>query len=556
MNKAFSVQRPAGFSRRPTWLGLASLLLLIAVDAFAGGAITAYSFSGDVPSRSFCLFAGGTSVPVVEMPAMTAEERRRLAVAYSKLPSYCHIDDPACMHLHYAHLAAAGEVEIDIRSVEEIKECRIHPLEWNIPCVIRNKRLLFKTEKGHQPRYYVVRINQLPPLMVAVDPPEPPMNKKDPAVVDASSYLTDASGLIEQTDGFQRAFEDMNGSGKTLYVPPGIYLVDQLSIRAGHDFTIYLAPGCLLKVKCSTNGENMHRHGLWLDRCRNVTISGRGGIDHQAYENYVIYGNNYQHGMIDYYTSNPSCPWITQSPLFLTGCRCILIEGITIRNGRNFNINARQCDSLTIRGVKIFTPPACTPEYADGINTASCWDVWVDDCLVACNDDCFASGHYFASYDVRPSRNHNVNGMLGWNMRANAIRLGFYTDHDQGDFIFQHCRFISMPYGSVLIHGLRPKADGSPARYGAIRLIDCSFDNAERLRSLFRVERAGIDSLELRNVTFFGRPNSAAAWQIEGDAAAPIRSLRLENVRVNHRRVEKIDTASSRLRQVESCTIE
>ena len=103
---------------------------------------------------------------------------------------------------------------------------------------------------------------------------------------------------------------------------------------------------------------------------------------------------------------------------------------------------------------------------------------------------------------------------------------------------------------------MRLKTDGSPARYGVIRLIDCSFDNAERLRSLFTVERAGIDSLELRNVTFFGPPNAAAAWQIEGDAAAPIRSLRLENVWVNDRRVEKIDTAPSRLRQVESCTIE
>ncbi len=556
MHRNFPEQRPAWFSHRRKQRGAMSLLLFFVVDAFAGGSITAYSFSGDVLSRSFRLFADGTPVPVVEIPAMTAEERQRLADAYAKMPSYCHIDDPACMHLHVAHLAAAGDVQIDIHSVEEITECRIHPLEWNIPCLIRNKGLHFKAEQGHQPRYYMVRINRLPPLMVAVDPLEPHLSKDDPAVVDASPYLTDASGSIDQTGGFQQAFVDINGTGKTLYIPPGVYLVDQLCIRAGHDFTIYLAPGCLLKVKCSTNGENIHRHGLWLDQCRNVTISGRGAIDHQAYENYAIYGNNYQHGMIDYFTSNPLCPWITQSPLFLSECRRILIEDITIRNGRNFNINARQCDSLTIRRVKIFTPPACTPEYADGINTGSCRDVWVENCLVACNDDCFASGHYFATYDFRSSGNHQVNGLLGWNMRANAVRLGFFADHDQGDFTFRNCHFLSMPFGTVLIHGLRPRADGSPARYGAIRLIDCCFDNAERLRSLFNVERAGIDSLELKNVTFFGLPNPAATWQIEGDAAAPIRSLRLENVRVNNNRVEKIDTAPSRVRQVESCVIE
>jgi len=552
----FSMQRPAKFSSHSKGRGAVSLLLLMVVDLFAGSSITAYSFNGDVLSRSFRLFAGDTPVPVVEMPAMTAEERRRLADAYLKLPSYCHIDDPACMHLHYAHLASTGDVEIDIHSVEEIKECRIHPLEWNIPCVIRNRRLRFKTDKSHQPQYYCVRIDQLPPLMVAVDPPEPSISKDDPAVVDASPYLTDANGLIDQTDNFQRAFEDLNGSGRILYIPPGIYLVDQLSIRAGHDYTIYLAPGCLLKVKSSANGENIHRHGLWLDQCRSVTICGRGAIDHQAYENYAIYGNDYQHGMIDYFTSNPLCPWITQSPLFLTSCRRILIEGITIRNGRNFNINARDCDSLTIRRVKIFTPPACTPEYADGINTGSCRDVLVDGCLAACNDDCFASGHYFSSYDFRPSRNHTISGMLGWNMRANAVRLGFFTNYDQGDFTFKNCRFLSMPFGSVLIHGLRPRTDGSPARYGVVRFIDCSFDDAERLQSLFTVERAAIDSLELKNITFFGQPNPAAAWQIEGDAAAPIRSLRLKNVLVNSKRLEKIDMAPSRVRRVESCTIE
>jgi len=180
----------------------------------------------------------------------------------------------------------------------------------------------------------------------------------------------------------------------------------------------------------------------------------------------------------------------------------------------------------------------------------------VDGCLAACNDDCFASGHYFSSYDFRPSRNHTISGMLGWNMRANAVRLGFFTNYDQGDFTFKNCRFLSMPFGSVLIHGLRPRTDGSPARYGVVRFIDCSFDDAERLQSLFTVERAAIDSLELKNITFFGQPNPAAAWQIEGDAAAPIRSLRLKNVLVNSKRLEKIDMAPSRVRRVESCTIE
>ena len=45
-----------------------------------------------------------------------------------------------------------------------------------------------------------------------------------------------------------------------------------------------------------------------------------------------------------------------------------LINGLLLRNGRNLNINTRHCDKPILRHIKILTPPACTPEYADGIN--------------------------------------------------------------------------------------------------------------------------------------------------------------------------------------------
>ena len=527
------------------------LFHLVAAFSFAAESIIAYEGRSDTISRSFQLSANGISVPVVEMPAMTEKERQQLADVYLKMPSYCHIDDPSCMHLHYAHLAATGRVEIEINAVEDIQTFRLHPLRWKIPAHVQGSVLQFISEKRHQPRYYIVRINHLPPLMIVVDPPETmEINKNDPHVLDASPYLTDSSGVNEQTEAILRAFADANGTGRTVYLPPGVYLTDQLHIKGGHHFSIYLAPGCLLKVKYSSAGENNHRHGLWLDQCRDVTVFGRGIIDHQAYEHYVLSGNNYQHGMIDYYTCNTLTPWITQSPLFLTGCQRILIEGITLRNGRNFNLNARQCDHLTIRRVKIFTPPACTPEYADGINTGSCRDVLIENCLVACNDDCFASGHYFSTYDHRSSQDHVIRGMLGWNMRANAVRLGFFTNFDQGDFTFDRCHFVAMPFGAVLIHGLGKNADGQVAHYGRIHLIDCSFDDAPRLRSLFKVEKASIKNLTLEKVSYHGPPPSTAGWQIEGDPSAPIQSLQLERVTVNGERVNRLDQPPSFLRNV------
>ncbi len=520
--------------RRASAVVLCSFLTAASADV----KIDAYSFEHDVASRSFAVTANGCEIPVAEVPAMDAAERNRMAEAYLKLPSYCHIYDPACMQLHAAHLAGNGDIDLLITVAEEINDFDVYSIVAPSRALKSGKVLKLAVKGKQEPRYFIIRIDQLPPLVVAIDRLET-LDKHSSSVIDASRYLTDASGRSDQTPGLQKAFEAANGTGRMLYIPRGTFRIDQLHIINGHNFSIYLAPGCLLKVRPSEQGENQHRHGLWLQDCRNLTIWGPGGIDHQAYEHYAIYHNNYQDGMVDYYTSNEGCPWITQSPLFITGSQNIVVDGLVIRNGRNFNINVRNSDHITLRRIKILTPPASTPEYADGINTSSCRHVLVENCLVACNDDCFASGHYFAAWDHRSAENHVVRGMLGWNMRANAVRLGFYAAFDQGDFTFENCCFVAMPFGSVLIHALHPHGDGVPARYGTIRLSNCTFATAEKLKVLFSVEKASITNLELKKVRFAGGLQDRARFMVEGDPDAPIDRVELDHVFLNGKKIDK-----------------
>ncbi len=511
--------------------------------------ITDFGFAGDFPSRTFSLEANGLPIRVTETPPMDASERQRLAEAYRKLPDYCHIYDPACMHLHSAHLGAEGEVRVTVEVGEEIRTFRVHPVRRSRDAHATGRVLAFASGTG-EPRYFVVRINELPPLMVLIDAPETDRPLPgDPAVIDAGSFLTDATGASDQTPHFQRALSAANGSGKTLCVHPGTYSISQLHVQNGRDFRLYLAPGCLLKVKPSAHGENEHRHGLWLEDCEDVTVCGRGCIDHQAYEHYVLGGNDYQHGMVDYYTANDLCPWVTQSPLFITGSRRMRIEGITIRNSRNFNLNCRACDNVTIRHVKILTSPACTPEYADGINSGSCRNVLIENCLVACNDDIFAAGHYLATYDRRAARNHVVRGVLGWSLRGSGARLGFFASFDQGDYTFEGCDFVAMTYTSLLIHALRPGADGQPSRYDTIRAADCTFE-APLAQALLSVEKASIQSLELIDVAIDGPPHPIAALVVEGDPAAPIGRLLLENVTLNGRHLTDLGQIPSKIGDV------
>ncbi len=506
--------------------------------------------AGDTLSRTFRLSANGQPVAVVEMPPMDAAAREKLAADYRQLPDYCHIYDPAGMHLHYAHFAAAGDVTVRIEADADIRTFRIHPLRQHIAGQASARTLTFATGTRN-PRYFIVRINELPPLMVVVEEPE----AKHPAptdagIIDAAAFLTDRTGTIDQTGNFHRAFAAANHSGRTLLVPPGSYRVTQLHVKDGRNFSIHLSPGCCLKVQPSARGENEHRHGLWLENCEDVAVLGRGCIDQQAYEHFALAGNLYAHGSAGYYTANELCPWVTQSPLFLTGSRRILVDGLVIRNGRNFNVNCRGCDDVTLRHLKILTPAACTPEYADGINTGSCNHVLVEDCLVASNDDCFASGHYFDRFDRRSSQDHVVRRVLGWTLRGSGVRLGFYAAHDQGDFTFEDCDFVAMNYTSLLIHPLRPTAAGVPARYGAIRVVNCGFDDTPRLDSLLDAQKPVIDRLELVNVSFHGAPRLGAALVVEGDPAAPIGRLLLENVSVDGRHVTALDQIPHRISDV------
>ena len=508
-----------------------------------------YSHCSDAPSRSFRVSVDGHAVKVVETPPMDAAERARLAEEYRKIP-YAEIYDVASMHVHYAHVGAGGSVAVRIDADVEIHSFRVHPFRREIRGVAAGKSLTFETGAS-RPGYFIVRINALPPLALIVDALEltaPTLANSD--VIDAAQFLDDSTGATDQTPHFLRAFAAANHSGKTLLVPSGVYSVTQLHISRGRNFRIYLPAGCLIKVAPSRHGENEHRHGLWLQDSEDITIDGRGCIDHQAYEHYVVGRNHYQHGLVNYYTANELCPWTTQSPLFITGSRRITIDGLTIRNGRNFNINCRNCDDLVIRGVKILTPPACTPEYADGINTGSCQNVLVENCLIISNDDSIASGHYFSTYDNRPSGNHVVRGVLGWTLRGSGARLGFYADHDQGDFTFENCDFVAMVYTSCLIHPLRPGTDGRPSRYGTIRMRDCAFDEAERLDSFLDAQKPVIERLELVNVTFFGKPRESAAIIVAGDPAHPIGRVLLENMRVAGRFVIELSQVPSRIENV------
>ena len=94
----------------------------------------------------------------------------------------------------------------------------------------------------------------------------------------------------------------------------------------------------------------------------------------------------------------------------------------------------------------------------------------IEDCATYSNDDCIAAAAYPSVVNTRGSGEVTVRRFLGFNPRAQGIRLAWdevrVNQAPFGAFTFEDADFVSDGLG-VLIH---------QRKYGAIRMIDCDFE--------------------------------------------------------------------------------
>jgi hypothetical protein len=557
-------------SGRPAFFAVAILLCLAlsartaraqgADDATTpgGGDVTIYHFADDRPSWIYRLKINGREVPVTALPNIDAAACRRIAAEYDKMPPRCRV--PAkFLGLHYAHLAAAGDLRIELTAAEPIRDFKIHPRRRGIQGTADGRTLRFAIDR-RQPRYFIVEVNDLPPCCLIVDPPEQDVpSPTGENVVNAARFLTDATGKVEQTEGFARAIAAVNGTGKTLYVPPGVYLTDTIKIHKASDLGIYLAAGCLIRIKTSPRGENRHAQGIWIEGSKRITISGRGCLDHQAYENFAVEGNRYNHLIEGDYR----VPVISQAPVLILRSQDITVCDVTVRNGRCWNYNIVGCDRVTLVRCKILTPPACVPEFTDGIDVVSTDGLTIDDCFIHGNDDCFAWGNTlcFTSpllelAQSRPLSHCVVRGMVGWNPRANGIRFGEWGASSMvgiHDILLQNCDFCGMAASGLFVGGLvqDPKSP-QPTRYGTLSLVDCGFDCERVKRYVFLMRKVRIDGVELSGVVVDVAGKAAV---FEGLGSGGIRELVFHDLSVGGKKVVDLKKADIHVKNVKEVAV-
>ena len=132
--------------------------------------MTVYRFAGDRLSWVYGLKINGADVPVTALPNIDAAACQRIVAGYDKLPAQCRVP-LKFVGLHYAHLAAAGKLQVELTASEPVRNFTIHPKRRAIQAAADGRVLRFTIDQ-REPRYFIVEVNDLPPCCLIVDPPK------------------------------------------------------------------------------------------------------------------------------------------------------------------------------------------------------------------------------------------------------------------------------------------------------------------------------------------------------------------------------------------------
>jgi len=487
-------------------------------------------FADDRLSDPFRVFIAGTEMPVKVCPDIGADDCAKLSRYYQGMhhPNMRLAPRFMAYHTVHAELPALADVEVIVRTSEPVVAFGVHPQRKGIPAYAVGNELRFNLRENSP--YVVVEVNNLPILCLIMERPE--ASAITPGMDGVVDFQTDYGQLAmagDYTRAFAAAFQNLNSSGNTLFIPPGVYWTESLRLHHCRNFTIHIAEGALVNMLTSPAGENRRTPGVWLHECRQIEIQGRGCFDQRSYENFGGGRNDYAHafrGDVHCQTLQPLSPDdpLLMSPLLITNSEQVTIKDATFRNGKVWNISVKNSRHLQFVRCKVITPPASNPEWTDGFNFGACRDVLIEDCFVCINDDCFAGAHYVKPYDQSGGGSFLVRGLVGYNPRAQGIRFGWACDQAQGCYRFENCDFIGKC--EILVHPLR-NASGDILDYERIEFADCGFDIFPDIG----IDGPTIGHLEFNNVTFH-HPLTRGHGIITGHPARPIGCLVWRNSRI------------------------
>lgn len=309
-------------------------------------------------------------------------------------------------------------------------------------------------------------------------------------------------GKTLSTAAIQQAIDRCAAQGGgTVRLPAGTWLTGTLYLDS--DVTILLEKGATLlgsrdrshygqpRPNPGANGRPPFAYPAMLagSNLRNVTIKGEGTIDGQG------------EAFRDKTRLRPKA-------IYLVGCRDVLVENVSMRNAGSWMQHYRDCDRLTLRGIRVFNHASYNN---DGLNVDSCREVTITGCRVDSDDDAIV----LKSLSRKPCENVTISNCQV-SSHCNGIKMGTESGGGFKNIRLADCQ-VHSPRHSQMIYGRQRGLAGV-----ALEIVDGgAMDNVE-------VSRITIDGV---SVAIFVRLGNRGRVYEPSEAKPGVGTLR--NVRLS-----------------------
>jgi len=341
----------------------------------------------------------------------------------------------------YVHFAFSGTVTVEVTAREPIRTFDLSPHRYGIKATAKGNVLSFQLS---QPRKLHLTVNALPRFFIFADPPEPNAPILGHAgVYNLYDYGISSSTSTVQTTEIQRAIDHVASQKGTLYVPPGIYLSGELTMKS--NLTIYISPGAVLKGTAKLSdfpkGDFVGGQFLYFNDCRNVKLLGRGVVDGQGRKLRLSAGrstrDDYKMKLVRSYKASD-----------------FIIEDIIFRDSGSWGIHPVESDKLRLTNIKLISntkyddPDFSLKLNTDGIDPDNCSNVVIENSLISCHDDAICVK--IRSGAPRNSENIRCSGNVVWTGKS-ALKIDQVTaGYTARDVVFENNDIIHADRGITI----------------------------------------------------------------------------------------------------------
>jgi polygalacturonase len=217
-------------------------------------------------------------------------------------------------------------------------------------------------------------------------------------------YGAKGDNSTDNTAAFRKAIEAANAAGGGhVIVPKGNYVTGAVHLKSNVDF--HLEAGAVLKfsgtasnfptvltryegIECVNRSPMVYAYGQ-----TNIAITGQGTLDANATGSWNKGSargwleDQISKGVTDPYKRDFTKSGQTTRSTFIEpyNCDTVLIQGITLKNPKFWQIHPTLCKNVTVDGVS--TDPSTASSNTDGVDPESCDHVVIANCNLGAHDD-------------------------------------------------------------------------------------------------------------------------------------------------------------------------